>query len=74
MALVIRSGCFIVEGELDVLSIVNIAMQVMAFDVWVPGTACYDIFHAWDCSASPLTIDHMCVAARQEDVLYTDWL
>jgi len=71
MALVTRAGCFIVEGELDVVSIVNIAMQVMAFDVWATGTACYDIFHARNCSARPLTVDHTCVAARQGNVLST---
>ena len=64
---------------MDVLFIVNIAMQVMAFDVWVTQTACYDIFHARNCSASPLTVDHTCVAARQGDVLHmslalNDWL
>jgi len=60
-------------------SIVKVAMQVMAYDDWETSKACYDIFHARDCSARPLTVDHTCVAARQRGVLHmslalNDWL
>ena len=38
-------------GDFDILVMLKVEMKVMAYDDWATGTACYDVFHARDCSA-----------------------